>query len=238
MGAHQRVGDDDLADDSKYVHLERPLRQPNFDTPILSLHDVFGYGFYEWHVPPFSRVLARDRADHIAGFFRDVALRIKNAGTPAVRPSASPAPLIDVALEKAAGHSGQGRQADPKVRRAIEMRAMRVVTMRYEAMGYDVQDVSRAQSYDLRCTKGRMTRLVEVKGTTGVARSVLVTTNEVRLAEDRTLTVDLAVVHSIHVAVSSSGKPRATGGELRLIQPWTVSRRRLQPIAYSYSLSD
>jgi hypothetical protein len=63
--------------------------------------------------------------------------------------------------------AGAGRQVDVEVRRALEHHAMTVVAAHFDALGYDVEDVSRQASYDLRATRGTDAVRVEVKGQLG-----------------------------------------------------------------------
>ena len=50
--------------------------------------------------------------------------------------------------------------------------------------GYEVHDRSKNRSFDLECTRSGERLLVEVKGTTTSGDQVLLTKNEVKLAQD------------------------------------------------------
>lgn len=75
--------------------------------------------------------------------------------------------------------SGQRFSQSPAARRAIELRGMAEAMRHYRAVGWDVADVSKTRSYDLHCSRGRRTLMVEVKATTGDGATVLLTPNEV-----------------------------------------------------------
>ncbi len=93
---------------------------------------------------------------------------------------------------------GQGFMADPVLKKKIEDHAMRMAQQEYEVEGWEVRDVSAAESYDLLVTRSGEARYVEVKGTTGDGAMVLVTRGSVNtaLTERRT---DLFVVSRIAI---------------------------------------
>ena len=94
-------------------------------------------------------------------------------------------------------HAGQGRQSDPKKRKAIELRAMEVATQHYVDRGYEVNDTSANSSFDLECTKGEEVLRVKVKGLAGALGPVEVTIGEVLSARSADFHTDLLVVYSI-----------------------------------------
>lgn len=130
---------------------------------------------------------------------------------------------------QAAAH-GQGFAQNPEERRAVErlamLRAMAYFRKRFES----VKDVSRTESYDIRCSRGRAEVLVEVKGTTSAGGTIFLTRREVELARKRRCA--LFVLHSIQI---SNGTPR--GGTAKVYMPWRPSVDSLSPLAYSYKLS-
>lgn len=125
---------------------------------------------------------------------------------------------------------GQGRSLSSHIRRAVEAHAMAKATAHYEAAGYHVEDVSRGESYDLRCTRPGTELHVEVKGTTGNPDSVLITANEERHARKRFPDVDLFVVYGIGLKGKHSPTPLASGGTVRLLSPWDIGACRVETV--------
>lgn len=123
----------------------------------------------------------------------------------------------------------QGFEPDPKVRRAIEMAAVGKARRHYTGKGYTVEELGKP--YDLECTKGRATLLVEVKGSRGPATKILLTPNEVEVARKRKM--ELFVVHSMTVA-KAGRRVVAKGGKVQLVSPWRPDLRRLKPVVYVY----
>jgi len=137
---------------------------------------------------------------------------------------------------KGTGSAGQGYEADPKIRRAIEMRAMEVATKAYEEDGYQVEDVSQNCPYDLLCSKhGDKQRRVEVKGTRGDPSSVNLTVREVSSAREPSVITDLFIVHKIRVE-SLDGNLVASGGKSDVIRDWVPKDVHLEPKQYRYSV--
>lgn len=130
---------------------------------------------------------------------------------------------------------GQGYGLTPAERRVVELQAMAAATKYFSSQGYEVQDTSSHQSYDLKLTRGLETAFVEVKGTTGQLGDVVLTRNEV----DHHLACypnnALFVLHGIKLSDSTSG-PTAKGGISNVQMPWRVDQERLQPIAYRYRI--
>jgi hypothetical protein len=130
---------------------------------------------------------------------------------------------------------GAGRQPDAEVRCAVEQRAMAVVTAHFEALGYEVEDVSRQASYDLHLARGPETVRVEVKGSSGPADSVELTRNEVALAAAPGRSC-LAVVDRIGWERLENGDVVARGGNLRVWDGWSPAAEDLEPVTYRYRL--
>jgi hypothetical protein len=127
---------------------------------------------------------------------------------------------------------GQGRQLDAKLRRAIELHAMRIAAEHYTSEGWSVTDTSASRPFDLECRKGDEVRRVEVKGTQSAGDTILVTDGEVRSACEVNTTTDLFIVHSI--AIMDCGSDRMpTGGEARLVAGWVPLAADLTPTAYT-----
>jgi hypothetical protein len=137
-------------------------------------------------------------------------------------------------LEPSAPSSGPNRRISAPERRAIERRAMAVATHHYVGLGWTVEDVSGDHPYDLVCLRDDRELHVEVKGRTGTAFSVELTTNELTHARANQPEVALAVVDEIKL--KRAKRPVATGGTLRLFEPWTVDDDALEPLRYNYRL--
>lgn len=110
-------------------------------------------------------------------------------------------------------------------RKAVELRAMNVVVGLYRREGYDLQDVSATQPWDLTATHPeRRTVHVEVKGTSGAGDGVIVTGGERRHAEQAGgygAVPALVIVSGIKLERGSS--PSADGGTVTVRhEPWDV----------------
>ncbi|MFI8525708.1 protein NO VEIN domain-containing protein [Promicromonospora sukumoe] len=131
---------------------------------------------------------------------------------------------------------GAGYIADAKVRRAIEMQAVRQAIAYYESLGYDCLDVGASCSYDLQLTRAGASgeRHVEVKGSMGDAEEVELTIGEVDHAHGFQPT-DLFVVGGItwkRVGDSVITEP----GQARLVVDWAPTRKSLKPIRYRHTV--
>jgi hypothetical protein len=118
-------------------------------------------------------------------------------------------------------------------KQAVELRAMAVATNAYTDEGWDVEDVSTHESYDLLCTRPGDERHVEGKGTTGEGVAVGLTANEVIHARDVQPNAALAIVHGIALR-DPLDTPVASGGTLRRWDPWIVDDGDLVVTAYRY----
>jgi len=133
--------------------------------------------------------------------------------------------VIESHLSEAAGF-----ESNPRIRQAIEARAMQVVEQHFRKRGFTVKDVHRTQSYDFDCISASETLCVEVKGTRSLGEMVSLTPNEVEFARVHPSNTALYVVHSIEVR--GRKKPKARGGELLPINPWNPDQHDLRPMAY------
>jgi hypothetical protein len=106
---------------------------------------------------------------------------------------------------------------------------MKLAAQRYRSEGWAVKDVSATRPYDLACKRGTDEMRVEVKGSMGDLVSVQLTRNEVTHARGAGARVALAVVEGI--TLKGSG---ASGGRLRLLDPWVLGEDALVPLTYSY----
>jgi len=133
---------------------------------------------------------------------------------------------------------GQGRQSDPRKRKAIEMRAMAVATAHYELQGFTVTDTSSNSSFDLECRQSDDIVRVEVKGLSGGLGGVDVTINEVRSARSTEIPTDLFVVHSISLTEHEKLHYVGVGGDTYIESPWQPDDQNLEATRFRYSLSN
>lgn len=151
------------------------------------------------------------------------------------------APLID--LDKTPPQNARqrirhgGYIADPAIRKAIELQAMRQADKFLNDRGYATTDVSANQPYDIHATRGEEQIAVEVKGSSGVATTVELTIGEVKKARDPNIGSMLVVVDQIEISVTPGGV-EANSGRLRFWPEWEpdVAGNRLQAIRFRYLL--
>ncbi len=103
----------------------------------------------------------------------------------------------------------------------------------FRTKGYDVQDCSKGNPYDLRCNKKDERLCVEVKGTQTDGKGIILTWNEVEFARRNKEQMVLFVLHSIKE--SQDGKVLSNGEKI-VILPWDVDEGCLKPISYMYEL--
>ncbi len=127
------------------------------------------------------------------------------------------------------------RQADPLLRRAVEVYAEDVATQVLKAEGYS--DIDRiGKPYDLRASRIDGDELhVEVKGSVLRVDSVILTPNEVRHAGD--YVTSLIVVDEIAVTIGVGGY-ECSGGRVRRWDMWSPEPESLTPSQYIYALPD
>ncbi|NDR58329.1 DUF3427 domain-containing protein [Aliiruegeria sabulilitoris] len=198
--------------------LESPVYDPATSEPVKFIFDTPDL---EGDIPPALRPLIEWRPDD----YRKTL------------PSESFSRQVVKKKRRASGRA-QGLETDPKIRKAIEMHAMKRATQTYEENGYSVEDVSANKPFDLYCTKpGKKDRRVEVKGTRGAGETIIVTAGEVRAAKQEKVITDLFIVHDIVLASKNeSGEPRMEGGVVRLVQKWMPEEEDLTPTEYRYNV--
>lgn len=125
--------------------------------------------------------------------------------------------------------------ADPILKKAIEMQAVRQAIAHYEAAGYSVEDVGAFRSYDLLAIRGDEERHIEVKGSQGYVQKVILTRNEVKHANDYGLT-DLVVVADIQWERHLDGSITTDDGTMSVYPDWRPSPENLKPLSYEYFL--
>jgi len=120
---------------------------------------------------------------------------------------------------------GQGYRSSPRERRRIEEIAMNRAKQHFTSKGYVVEDVHATRPYDLKCRMGSEELFIEVKGTTGSGKKVLLTSGEVNFARRYSSNMALFVVHSI----SLRKKHDMTNGTKRVVIPWKIDNENLTP---------
>lgn len=125
--------------------------------------------------------------------------------------------------------------ADPVLKKAIEMQAVRQAISHYEAKGYTVEDVGAYRSYDLHAVRGDEVRHVEVKGSQGYVEKILLTRNEVTHANEYSRT-DLVVVSEIPWEPLPDGSIVTQDGHMDVHPDWRPSPENLKPLSYEYVL--
>ena len=145
---------------------------------------------------------------------------------------------VAVVVGMAAGRSrggGQGFLVSQAVRKTVEEYAVSWAIRHYRTLGWAVEDVGAIESYDLRCTRGTEELHVEVKGTTGIGESVILTRNELLHALEWHPNVDLFVVTEICVEGRESDHPIASGGIAHVCRKWRPAEEALTPVGYDYA---
>jgi hypothetical protein len=128
---------------------------------------------------------------------------------------------------------GQGYAGDPAAIKAVELHAMAVVASRLKAGGWTVDDVSKHESFDLRCRKGSRELHAEVKGVTGSEPEVILTRGEVNHASAWN---DCAIGVVLSIKLDRSvDPPVATGGKLLWLEPWDPNKSgELEGLKFSW----
>ena len=102
----------------------------------------------------------------------------------------------------------------------------------YASLGWQVEDVSRHQPFDLRCIRDGAELHVEVKGTTTAGAEIRLTEGEVRHARSFPATA-LFVFSSIRVNREPNGADAVQGGADLVVDPWHLSESSLTPTHYT-----
>lgn len=132
------------------------------------------------------------------------------------------------------GLSGQGRGLTAKQRKAVEDFAMARAKEHFGAIYDTVIDTHHREAYDLLCSSRRGGRelRVEVKGTTGDVRDILVTRGEVKSA--RSHRTALFIVSRVKWADKTTAVLNPGGWNKDVIEPWAPAERDLEPTAYEW----
>ncbi|WP_338773332.1 DUF3578 domain-containing protein [Nocardia vulneris] len=158
-------------------------------------------------------------------------------------PGDEPPEIADaqLAADQAAGKTrrprkgGQGFRLNQAEKKAIELHAVALATVHFEALGYKVKDTGAVESYDLLATRPGEAIYVEVKGTASPGDQIVVTRAEVEHHLKHYPDNALVVVHSI-LLDRTSGAPVAYGGTPVVTQPWKIDETALTPISFRYRI--
>lgn len=230
------ITNEELADDDRVLHLAAPLAEKQYRKPILSVHSVSGYGFYEWNAPPFTSLLEDDVLQAAIMFFEKAASKRKTSqtfmpatGAPGLE-ELKPVELDEGALVADVLGGAQGFAMNPAARLAIELYAMRRAIDHFERRDFAVNDVSAKESYDLLCSRDGKEMKVEVKGTVTKAGWIFLTANEMALAKG-TPDYGLFLVRGIEIN-DEGDEPVAFGGEDKPYLPWKADLTKCKPVFY------
>lgn len=136
---------------------------------------------------------------------------------------------------KKAPHGRTTRAQDPKLRAAIERRALDVALAYYESIGgTDAKELGKP--YDIAVTVDGIERHCEVKGSSMLVDAVELTINEVNHGREYA-NVDLIVVDGIEVSRDkTTGEISAIGGTRRVWPNWSPDQEALMARRFTYVL--
>jgi hypothetical protein len=134
--------------------------------------------------------------------------------------------------KKSKASSGQGFKLNQEEKELIEEFAMERAKLFFERNEWEVKDVSATKPYDFVCTKDTEKIYLEVKGTTGDNKSIIMTRNEVNFVRDHYPNTALFLVSLIQLIVNDEGVKECVSGVERLISPWNISESNLKVISY------
>lgn len=149
--------------------------------------------------------------------------------------AAGPPPGTTPSKGKTAKSKGSGYIADSVVRTAIEWHAVDSAVAHYEGLDFAVEYTGASNPYDLEVTHGADVRRVEVKGSSGAATAVELTSGEVKNSR-KSIPTDLYVVDGIGWAREADGTVSTWGGEARWWEDWTATDASLTPTRYRHTL--
>lgn len=133
------------------------------------------------------------------------------------------------------GEDGAGYEADPKVRKAVEERAVTLAKEIYALRGYSVEEVGKP--FDLRCRREIEEIHVEVKGTRSKGESVILTAGEVSHAHNPPCRTDLVLVTGIKIFDKPDGTIIGIDGHIAYhIESWRPAEDDLTPTEYRYAV--
>lgn len=143
-------------------------------------------------------------------------------------------PEQDSPLAERNSATGQGRGLTASQRKAVEEFAMARAIEHFTALYDTVEDVHNREPFDLLCSNrgARSALRVEVKGTTGDARTILVTSGEVNSA--RTHRTTLYIASELTWADKAAALLNPTDWRQDVIDRWAPTDHDLNPTAYEW----
>ena len=127
---------------------------------------------------------------------------------------------------------GQGIGLTAPERRAVELRAMALAVDHLNLLGYQCEDTSATESFDILATKAKQTLKVEVKGTTSeFCDSILMTRNEIELHRRDKGRTGLVIVYGIRLKRDKLD-PQASQGTVEALLHWDINTWKAEPIAF------
>lgn len=131
--------------------------------------------------------------------------------------------------------ASQGFGLTATEKKSIELHAVKLAIEHLSMLGYtEIEDVGDRESFDLRAVSREKQISVEVKGSTGVANSVVLTKNEVSFQKDAYPLNGLFVVSNIEL--TRGANLSAQGGNIKFISPWLIDESSLKAISYQYQI--
>jgi hypothetical protein len=140
------------------------------------------------------------------------------------------------ARQPAEQNSGQGFGLSQAERTAVEVHAMSLARALYENNGWTVIDKSSSHPFDLLAVKDNVEIFIEVKGTTGLGQSVILTHGEVNHVRSNRAHCALVIVSGIAIE-RRDGELLAKGGAITTHEyPWALIETNLNATQYRYQV--
>lgn len=132
--------------------------------------------------------------------------------------------------------SGQGRGLTALQRKAVENFAMTQAMAHFRALYDTIEDTHLKMPFDLLCSnrRGGPKLRVEVKGTTGDARTILVTRGEVDSAQTHPTALFIAFLKNLTWANKPTATLNPSAWQKTIINPWRPTPPELTPTAYEW----
>ncbi|WP_243295910.1 protein NO VEIN domain-containing protein [Geothrix mesophila] len=151
----------------------------------------------------------------------------------------SPGDEVEQELSLILGKPSKGKGFAPGLssaqKKAVENRAMEVAKKALEEEGWEVEDTSLGNPFDLLARRSDVEMHVEVKGTCTTGEKVVLTRGEVKHHNKTTAVSALYVVSAIKLGGTKEA-PVANDGTLRIIRPWAIDPAGLESLAYEYTV--
>ena len=113
---------------------------------------------------------------------------------------------------------------------------MQKATEIYKERGWKISDKSATQPYDLLAIKDKQRKFIEVKGTTGDGKSVLLTHGEVKHANDHPNESVLIIIGRIELEKSKDVWLGLNGEIMSVEDPWHIDQKDLKATQFRYSI--